>query len=267
MKPKHISLGQTYLNAIDVGSGPVVLLVHGFPLSHQMWKFQIEELSGRYRVIAPDLPGFGSSPQSETPMSMRSLADCLVAMLESLGVTEPVAYCGLSMGGYVGWQFYKYHRRWLSHLIACDTRAAGDSQEVYRARKISALSVKQTGAAAVADTMVGKLFHDSDSNSKQPIVSEVHQVISQSSPASIAAGQLAMAERPDATGWISEIDVPTLFVVGQFDTITTPQEMRSNADLVPGSKFLQIADAGHMAPLENPVEFNQGLIEFLDREV
>ena len=123
----------------------------------------------------------------------------------------------------------------------------------------------QTGAATVADSMLQKLFHDPDSERKQTITQGVHQVISQTSPATIAAGQLAMADRPDATGWISEIEIPTLFVVGEFDGITTPEQMRANADLVPGSKFLQVADAGHMAPLENPVEFNAGLVEFLGK--
>ena len=263
MKLKQIPIGQTFVNAIDIGSGPVILLVHGFPLSHQMWKYQIEALSDRYRVIAPDLPGFGSSPVSPTAMSIKGLADGLAAMLESMGVAQPVAYCGLSMGGYVGWQFWKYHRQRLSHLIACDTRAAGDTEQVHRARKIAAHSVRQTGAATVANSMVRKLFHAADSEPKQAIVGEVHQVISQTSPDSIAAGQLAMADRPDATPWISEIEIPTLFVVGEFDEITTPEEMRRNADLVRGANFLKIADAGHMAPLENPVEFNRGLIGFL----
>lgn len=265
MKLNQISVGEAFVNTIDVGSGPVILLVHGFPLSHQMWKFQIEALSSRYRVIAPDLPGFGSSPVCDTPMSMRGLADTLAAMLESMGVAEPVAYCGLSMGGYVGWQFWKHHRPRLSHLIACDTRAACDSEEVHRARKIAAHSVMQTGAITVANSMVEKLFHEPGSERNQSIVGEIHEVISQTSPASIAAGQLAMADRLDATPWISKIEIPTLFVVGQFDKITTSQEMRSNADLVPGSEFLEIADAGHMAPLENHAEFNQGLIEFLNR--
>ena len=264
MDSKQISIGQTSLNVVDVGNGPALLLVHGFPLSHAMWKFQIEELSSRFRVIAPDLPGFGSSPAGETPMSMRSLADSLASLLDAMDVVEPFAYCGLSMGGYVGWQFWRHHGERLSHLIACDTRAAGDSEQVHRARKISAQSVMQTGAARVADTMVQKLFHDPESESKQTIVGEIHQVISQTDPSSIAAGQLAMAARPDASDWISEIDVPTLFVVGQFDEITTPSEMRQNAELVGGSQFLEVANAGHMVPLENPVEFNGGLIEFLD---
>jgi len=264
MDSKQISIGQTSLNVVDVGEGPVILLVHGFPLSQTMWKFQIEELSNRFRVIAPDLPGFGASPAGEPTMSMRSLADGLAALLDAMGVAERVAYCGLSMGGYVGWQFWRHHRERISHLIACDTRAAADSEQVRRARKISAQSVMQTGAGLVANSMVKKLFHDPESKSKQSVVAEIHQLISQTEPASIAAGQLAMAARPDATEWISQIDIPTLFVVGEFDAITTPTEMHQNAELVRGSQFLEVANAGHMVPLENPVEFNRGLIEFLN---
>ena len=117
MDSKQISVGQTSLNVVDVGNGPALLLVHGFPLSHVMWKFQVEELSSRFRVIVPDLPGFGSSPAGETPMSMRSLADSLASLLDAMDVVEPFAYCGLSMGGYVGWQFWRHHGERLSHLI------------------------------------------------------------------------------------------------------------------------------------------------------
>ncbi len=264
MEPKQIPVGTKRLNVVDVGTGPVILLGHGFPLSHAMWKYQIDGLANRFRIVAADLPGFGASPASQTPISMRGLADTLAGLLDAMGVTEPVAYCGLSMGGYVGWQFWKHHRDRLSHLIACDTRAAGDTEQVKRARNISAQSVMKTGANPVADSMVQKLFHDSDSASKQTIVGEVHRIIAQTDPASIATGQLAMAERPDATPWLSEIEIPTLFVVGEFDEITTPEEMKGNADLVSGSRFIQIENAGHMAPLENHVQFNWELMKFLD---
>ena len=137
------------------------LFVHGFPLDHSMWRFQFDEFAKRNRVICPDLAGFGASPASQTPTSMKSFAQDLVALLDVLNVSQPVVYCGLSMGGYIGWQFWKHHRDRLSHLVACDTRAANDAPEVARARKIAAQTVRKTGSQPVADAMVERLFSQS----------------------------------------------------------------------------------------------------------
>jgi 3-oxoadipate enol-lactonase len=264
MDEKRVAVGETWMNVLDRGSGPPILLVHGFPLDHTMWRFQVDELSKRYRVICPDLSGFGASPASVNPISIKGLADDLAAMLESLNVNQPVVFCGLSMGGYIGWQFWKHHSEKLSHLVACDTRAASDSQQVARGRRIMAQTVRDTGSSPVADAMVEKLFYQSSDPAKQEVIAQTHAIISQTDPLSIASGQLAMAERVDATAWLSEINVPVLFVVGEHDEITPPVEMRQNADLVSRSTFLQLSDAGHMAPLENPDDFNRGLINFLD---
>jgi pimeloyl-ACP methyl ester carboxylesterase len=136
---------------------------------------------------------------------------------------------------------------------------------VSRARKLSAASVRQTGSSTVAAAMIEKLFYHSSDPNKKSIVAEVHDVISRTDPEAIASGQLAMSTRPDATGDLPTIEIPSLFVVGAHDEITTPAEMRHNAELVPGSTFLEISAAGHLAPLENPFEFNRGLIGFLNR--
>lgn len=262
---RKVAVGENQIQVSDTGSGPIILFVHGFPLDHTMWRFQIEELSSRYRILCPDLPGFGASRADAHPVSMRTFADRLAELLDTMEIDEPVVYCGLSMGGYIGWQFWKNYPEKVSQLVACDTRAANDTEQVSRGRKISAASVRQTGSSPVADAMTEKLFYRSTDPTKKAITEQVHSVISQSDPESIAKGQLAMSARPDSTAWLSEINVPTLFVVGAHDQITSPEEMRQNADLVAGSTFLEISDAGHMAPLENPVEFNRGLTEFLDR--
>ena len=216
-------------------------------------------------MICPDLAGFGASPARLTPMSMTSFADDLANLLDALDVQEPVAFCGLSMGGYIGWQFWKHHRDRLSHLVACDTRAASDMPEVARGRMIAARTVRRAGSRPVADAMIDKLFYRSNDSETKPIAEPIHQVILQTHPESIAGGQLAMAKRPDATPWLEEIDLPMLFVVGEYDEITPPEEMKANADLVAGSAFLKVNQAGHMAPLENPNVFNDGLVVFLDQ--
>lgn len=264
MNTQRVTIGESTFNVAVEGSGQPILFVHGFPLDHSMWRFQFDEFSKRNQVICPDLPGFGQSPRGGVPLSMQSIADDLSKLLDALAIDEPVVFCGLSMGGYVGWQFWKHHRQRLSHLVACNTRAANDAPEVARARRIAAQSVRQTGSQTVADTMIEKLFYQFDDPANKQIVDSVYEVIMNTDAESIANGQLAMAARSDATHGLAAIDVPTLFVVGEHDVITPPEEMRQNSDLAPCSKLMTIKKAGHMSPLEQPIEFNRGLREFLD---
>src|SRR6476660_3782576 len=97
-----VQAGQTALEVVRRGRGMPLVLVHGFPLDHSMWHTQIELLSSRFLVIAPDLRGFGGSPAVAGTATMEQMADDLAALLDALDVDEPVVLCGLSMGGYVG---------------------------------------------------------------------------------------------------------------------------------------------------------------------
>lgn len=260
MTLNQLQLKNRSLQFFDQGSGAPIVFVHGFPLDHTMWKHQFQTFAKTHRVIAPDLPGFGGSEPLETA-SMEAYADSLAEFLDALGVDQPVAFCGLSMGGYIGWQFWKRHPGKLKTLIACDTRAANDSEQVARARGVAAASVLNTGSIPVADAMVEKLFWESaDSTAKEL----VYSVISATSPQSIADGQLAMSKRMDATDWLKAIQIPVLFIVGEHDGITPPDEMKANSELVSGSIFHVIKNAGHMAPLENPDDFNAVLVEFME---
>jgi len=138
--------------------GPVdgipVVMVHGFPLSHSMWSNQIDGLDPdgkRFRVLCPDLFGCGQSDTIQDGTSMEQIADQLAGMLDELGVSEKVVFCGLSMGGYVGWQFLQRHRDRVSHLIACNTRAGADSEEAALNRKRMSTSVVLMGIQPIAD--------------------------------------------------------------------------------------------------------------------
>lgn len=258
-----VSIGEVLLNVHDCGRGKPLLLVHGFPLDHTMWQRQIDDLAADFRVIAPDLRGFGPSGVSAGTVSMQQMADDLAALLDCLGVTEPVALCGLSMGGYVGWQFALRHRQRLAKLIQCDTRAVADSPEAAAGRLKTAEKVLAEGAKVVADAMLGKLFAPITAQSQPAIVEATRQVMLRTSPEGIAAALRGMAERPDVSGRLTELDMPALIVCGEHDAIAAPAEMRGIAEQMPQGEFVLIREAGHMAPLEQPAAFNAAIREFL----
>lgn len=260
-----IQLRDCVLSTVDQGAGPPLLLVHGFPLDHAMWQEQLGELSKTQRVIAPDLRGFGASGVTAGTVTMEQLADDLKALLDGLKIKDPITYCGLSMGGYIGWQFFRRHRQRVKNMILCDTRAVADSPETAESRRQLADRVVEQGAGIVAEGMLPKLFGKATHEHKPQLVEATRQVMLRTNPQGIAAALRGMSQRPDCTSLLAQIDVPTLVIVGEEDAISQPAEMRTLAAGIAGAEFVQVPAAGHMAPLENPALVNAAMLRFLHR--
>ena len=263
----YVTIQSRQMFVEDQGSGPPLLLVHGFPLDHTMWRYQISALSASYRVIVPDLPGFGQSHWCESKsMSMANFANDLVALLEQLSISQPVVFCGLSMGGYIAWPFFQLHRDHVAALILCDTRALADTPKIARARLFMATHIVEQGMEVLLDTMLPKLFSEKTRQEQPQLFEEILLIARQNSRNGVAAAQRGMSERPDVTERLPSIDVPTLFICGEHDVISPPSEMIEMAERIPRSLYVEIPDAGHLAPLENPVVVNQAILRFLALE-
>ncbi len=287
---KRVNAAGVDLWCEDRGSGLPLLLVHGFPLDHTMWAGQLALAAAApallvgerfqsagpppsarrflpslpaIRIIAPDLRGFGRSPARGETVAMHEFADDLAALLDALGVEGPVVYCGLSMGGYIGWQFWRRHRERLRGLIQCDTRAQADTPEAAAARREMADRVGREGPAPLVEMMLPKLLGETTCRQRPELADGLRRTMMGNSAAGIAAAARGMAERPDMTAAIGEIGCPTLLVVGAEDVISPPAEMRGMAAAIPGAKLLEIPAAGHMSPLEDPAAVNAAMAKFL----
>ncbi len=261
MKTVHVR--EAEFAVLDEGDGPPVLFVHGFPLDHSMWRGQTAFFSRTHRVVAPDLRGFGRSGGTRDVVEMSDLADDLAGLLDELDVTEPVVYCGLSMGGYVAWPFVERHADRLRALIVCDSRAAADTDEGRANRAKMAKSVLANGPEAAVEAMIPKLFADRTRSTQPSVVNGLRKVMLASEPRAIAAALGGMANRPDSTSLLPDIDVPTLYLCGEHDEITPPDEMAAMAEATPNATFVQIDGMGHMTPLEDPAATNAAIRSFL----
>ncbi len=262
---RTVSVAGNRFAVYDRGQGKPILFVHGFPLDHRMWIAQLAALPPGWRAIAPDLRGFGASGVTSGTVSMRQMADDLAALLDALGVDQPIVYCGLSMGGYVAWPFWKQHGRRARALVLCDTRAAADSPEAAQGRKKMSEHVLRAGTSIVADAMLPKLFAPASLERLPEPVERIRETILATDPQGIVAALAGMAARPDFTGELPNIRVPTLVVVGEHDSISTVDEMRTIAHAIPGAQLEIIPEVGHMAPVESPTAFNAVLVRFLER--
>lgn len=251
------------LNVVEAGAGPPLLLVHGFPLDHTMWQSQIGELAHNARVVAPDLRGFGESDGGGEIVSMEDFADDVAALLDALAVKEPVVFCGLSMGGYIAWQFFRRHRARLRGLIVCDTRAEADTPAAAEARRVSAQRVLREGVGFLAEAMLEKLFAAETRQRRPEVVEATRRVMLAASPQGVAAALQGLAARPDVSAWLPQMDLPTLVVCGQQDAISTVAEMRGIAARLPQARFVEVAGAGHMSPAEQPQAVSEAIRQFL----
>jgi 3-oxoadipate enol-lactonase len=251
----------------DSGSGqPTVLLVHGYPLNRSMWDPQFGTLRARARVIAPDLRGFGASECGPPgPLTMEQHADDLAALLDFLGVAEPVLFCGLSMGGYVGFAFWRRHRQRVGAFVFTDTRATADTPEGRDGRFVMAAESERLNSSQPAmDAMMPRLFAPVLNPGSLP-VHLVRSMMAGNSARAVADGARGLAARPDSTELLTSIDVPTLVIVGECDALTPPSDSERLAARIPGAQLVRIDQAGHMSNLENPEAFNAALLAFIGR--
>lgn len=248
----------------DQGAGPVVVLLHGFPLNRAMWAEQVKALSASYRVIAPDLRGHGESPAPNGVYTMESMADDVVELLDELGINEPVALGGLSMGGYVTLALVLKYPERIRAVMLLDTRCTADAPQAAADREKFAQTVLDDGhPTAAVEAIVPKLFARATIEKNPGLVGMLEERMEKTPAAGVAGALRGMAIRPDQTGRLGEIKAPTLVIVGEHDAITPPDGARAMADALPASRYVLIPDAGHLTPCENPAAVNEALLAFL----
>lgn len=251
----------------DADSKGTVLFIHGFPLDHTMWTEQVDALSKTHRCLAPDLRGFGESTlgseSTNSESSMAAYADDLASLLDELSIKEPVTICGLSMGGYVALEMWQRHREKIDRMILCDTRAESDPPEVARGRQMMANQVSEHGMAGVADGMIPKLLAPPTLENNAALVQRLRKTIDGANAAAVAAAQNGMATRASFVEKLPKIDIPTLVICGTHDSITNLATMTALASSLPNSVFVEIPEAGHLAPMERPKKVNEAILNWL----
>ena len=259
-----VPIADVHLNVEVAGSGSPIVFVHGFPLDGSMWRAQVEAFAETHTVIVPDLRGFGRSDVTTGTVSMARFADDLAEMLDELDVNNPVCLCGLSMGGYIAFEFERRHGQRLSSLVLCDTKSAADSPEAQQNRLATAERVTHEGAEFLADAMIARLYSQKTRLRRPDLIEATRSVIRQAPQGGVAAASRGMAARRDATEWLGRINLPTLVVVGAEDLLTPPDEVENFSRKIPNSRFVCLQDAGHMVPQERADAFNERLTTFFE---
>lgn len=244
----------------EAGAGPVLLLVHGFPIDRRIWGHQVNGLSDIRRVVAVDLRGRGKSPApAEDGWTIDTHAGDLADTIASLGV-DAVDLGGISMGGYVAFALLRRRPELVRSLILVSTRAAADPPEYRTGRVTTAERARRYGTRALAGSMLPSLLA---AGAPETVQQEVLAMFDAVPGDTSGADSLAMKDRVDSTPMLGEISVPTLVIEGAGEQLLPAGTAREMADAIPGGRLATIPGAGHFAPVENPDGVNGAIRGFL----
>jgi len=247
-----------------VGDGPAVVLLHPFPAHHEFWLPVAEVLTARYRVILPDLRGHGESGIGEGPATMEKHAADAARVMDDADVGR-APMIGVSIGGYVLFEFWRKYRSRVAALGLCNTKAPADTPEGRAGRLQGAADVLERGTEPFLETMIPRLLGKTTRETRPDLVDGALRMMRKMSPEDIAQVQRGMAERPDSVETLKTINVPTLIVTGDEDILTGTNEAELMHRNIAGSELRVIPKAGHYAPWEQPAEAAKLLRQFLER--
>ncbi|MCM0080373.1 alpha/beta hydrolase [Geomonas sp. Red32] len=248
----------------DCGHGPAVLLIHGFPLNRQMWQPQLEPLAAAgYRLLAPDLRGFGASDVPSSGYSIDRFADDIIALLDSLDI-EQAAIGGMSMGGYILLNLLERYPGRVRAACFIATKSADDDEAGRARRTVMAAEAERMGANPITKIFAELLFAPGTSEEHPELIAQVTSWMRDTNPQALAGGLLAMRDRKDYTPLLPKISQPCLVLSGREDRAASPDAVSIFTSHLPDCQSVAMEKAGHMLNLERPAEFNAILLNFLN---
>lgn len=239
------------------------MLLHPFPAHHGFWLPVISALESRYRLILPDLRGHGESGIGEGPALMAKHAADVARIMDDAGVGK-AAFIVCSIGGYILFEFLRRFRGRVSALALCNTRPQPDTPEARVNRLKTAETVLEQGTEQFLQGMVPKLLGSTTVDSRPDLVEGSLHMMRKMSPEDISLVLRGMAERVDSVPDLKHINLPTLIVIGEEDTLSTVADGELMRQNIPGSRLKIIPKAGHYAAWERPEAVGPLLRQFLD---
>lgn len=244
----------------------VALLMHAFPLGAAMWEGQVKALPDGWRLIAPDVRGFGASTidEPDDDPRMEDYAKDALDLLHELEIASAVVG-GMSMGGYATMAILRRQPAIATAVILADTRMTADTPEGRANRRGMLALVEREGPSGVARDMMPRLLGKTTLAQRPTVEPLVRRLIKQQSPAALRGAINRMMERADAQAVLEQLTVPTLILVGDEDVLTPVDDSRRLQAAIPGSELVILPETGHLANLERPDQFNDALRTFLTR--
>lgn len=251
----------------EAGDGPALLLLHAFPCNGGMWVPQMEAAArSGWRVLAPDLPGFGASPLPDADPDLDVVVDGILDVLAERDIDRAVVG-GSSMGGYLAMGLLRRKPSLVGALVLCGTKANADGEQAKANRETLAtrvLAAPDQTASILQGSVLPNLLGATSHRDRPSAVGQVRRWIGDADAATVAWYQRAMARRPDSLSDLADADIPTLVVWGEEDAMSGRGEQDAMVSAASDARLQVVSGAGHLVTIEEPEVVNDALLSFLE---
>lgn len=265
---KHMKSNSVDSNGFKIyyetcGSGPAIVFLHSFLCDGTQFKNQISALNG-FRIINIDLRGHGQSGECETSLTIQNLLEDVMAVLDNEDVQQAI-WVGASMGGFIALRAAVYQPERVSGLVLIGTDAG--EQVAFKKMQDVALkfALKTFGAKKMAALLVPHFLGKTTQKSNRFLFEEYRDLFARMRVQSICSVINAVMGRESLISKLTEIQCPTLILVGEEDSSMPVSISKRMMDGIPNSKMKIISKAGHLCMDEQPDATNAALILFVQR--
>ena len=243
------------------GEGRPIILIHGFPFNTEMWEKQVKFLSVKgFKVITLDLRGHGKS--TGIPKTIEQMGNDIISLIKYLKLNKPII-TGMSMGGYIAFELSVSFNELFSGGIYISTKAGGDNEEVKKVRNQLIEDIKKSGAQAVLDFYIDKLFSPVTVKDNPKLIEKTKEWILNNSPEVLIGATGAMRDRNDNMEKLNKITFPTLIISGKDDPMIPPNIVKEHVKKLENCEFEIFENSGHMVNIELYNEVNDKLFGWL----
>ena len=254
--------GKTELYYSDKGSGPALVLLHGYLESLHIWGKFADRLAERYRVICPDLPGHGNSGVLGEMHSMEMLAECIIAIIDHCKINKCFV-TGHSMGGYTGLAMLERYPERLGGLCLFHSHPFPDTRQTMRNRCREIVLVGQGKKELISKINIPKAFAPQNVEPMKADVDRATEIAVSTPDEGIVACLNGMMARPSKEELLSRTTVPVLLVAGKYDNYINLEEVAKKIRLPEGAGFVTLENSGHIGFIEETEKSVSAVSEFI----
>ncbi|MBA3829137.1 MAG: alpha/beta hydrolase [Taibaiella sp.] len=245
------------------GSGPSVMLIHGFPERNTLWRNLVPLLADRYMLITPDIPGTGESLPGSEQTSIEGMAHFIKAIIDNEKIEE-IIIVGHSMGGYIALAFAALYPENVGGLSLVHSTANEDSDEKKHTRMKTVQLIRNGAKDMFLNQMVPNLFAAHFKEYHPDLLDEQITRGKEVNSESMMAFNIAMAERPDRKQILRDATFPIQWIIGKEDMVIPCKETLAQSTLS-NTTFVSIyEECGHMSMLETPGKLAADLDRFFN---
>ena len=251
------------LHFFEKGQGHPLLLLHGFCESGEMWHYLADSLSTQYRVICPDLPGFGNSELTHPIQSLEEVAEQLEGWMQAKQIQNPIVM-GHSLGGYVALALLERMGNRIKAIGLLHSTAFGDDLDKKEMRNRTLTFLKKHGAAKFVTSFVPQLFPDHRRIELAEAMAQAIEDGKRSSLEGLLAYTVAMRDRKDRLAVLQQFAGPKLLLAGTLDGSVKIESSRAQQEVF--THYIELEGVGHLGMVEEK-EKTLAVVQDFVREV